>query len=475
MNSNYELIKDNIIYMNQDWDSYEIVDLSEMPNPNDLRDYCTKRKAYVSKHLKTNIENDFQLVIPNVIESKLANLHQLTFEVTDMCNLKCKYCAFGELYGDYDERANNLLKISDVKLLLDYLIDLWNSDLNKSHGSGIYISFYGGEPLVNFNFIEETVEYIASKNLYHNHIIFSMTTNAVLLKKHIQYLVNNNFRLLVSLDGDKKNNSYRIFQDGSESFSLIINNLDYVRDKYPLFFENNINFNSVLHDMNSVEETFNYIRNRFNKFTRISELNPSGLKKNQISTFNKMYKSQRKSLLESKNAEYIKKKMSANLAEVMNLFIFLSRYSGNIYQDYNELLLNDEYELFETPSGTCYPFSKKMYVTVTGKILPCEKISHRFALGHVDSNCLSLDFDGISKMYNNYYNSLISKCKMCSNLKTCTLCIFNLDTIDSNPLICPRFKNKKNLGIDLNNHIKYLSNNVSMYRKLVNEIVLQID
>ena len=39
---------------------------------------------------------------PNHIRLALANLPLLTFEVTDACNLKCKYCGYGEFYNDYD-------------------------------------------------------------------------------------------------------------------------------------------------------------------------------------------------------------------------------------------------------------------------------------------------------------------------------------------------------------------------------------
>jgi len=34
---------------------------------------------------------------------QLANLRQITFEVIDACNLKCKYCGYGEFYNDYDK------------------------------------------------------------------------------------------------------------------------------------------------------------------------------------------------------------------------------------------------------------------------------------------------------------------------------------------------------------------------------------
>jgi uncharacterized protein len=49
----------------------------------------------------------------------LANLHQLVFEVTDACNLKCKYCAYGEFYEDYDRRENKILPTDNAIRLLD--------------------------------------------------------------------------------------------------------------------------------------------------------------------------------------------------------------------------------------------------------------------------------------------------------------------------------------------------------------------
>lgn len=41
----------------------------------------------------------------------LANLRQITFEVTDACNLKCKYCGYGEFYDDYDRRSNKMMPL----------------------------------------------------------------------------------------------------------------------------------------------------------------------------------------------------------------------------------------------------------------------------------------------------------------------------------------------------------------------------
>lgn len=39
------------------------------------------------------------------IESNLANTRQLLLEVTDGCNLSCKYCGYGELRKNYKENG----------------------------------------------------------------------------------------------------------------------------------------------------------------------------------------------------------------------------------------------------------------------------------------------------------------------------------------------------------------------------------
>lgn len=52
---------------------------------------------------------------PAQIYYSLANLRQITFEVTDACNLKCKYCGYGEFYDDYDRRSNKMMPFTKAK------------------------------------------------------------------------------------------------------------------------------------------------------------------------------------------------------------------------------------------------------------------------------------------------------------------------------------------------------------------------
>ena len=60
----------------------------------------------------------------------IANTPQITFEITDACNLRCEYCGYGKFYSDYDERKAKNLSVSKAKNLLHFFNTLWQSDVN---------------------------------------------------------------------------------------------------------------------------------------------------------------------------------------------------------------------------------------------------------------------------------------------------------------------------------------------------------
>lgn len=59
-------------------------------------------------------------VTADMIRQTLANVQQVTFEVTDCCNMECSYCGYGPLYGDYDKRENKHMDIQMAKQVLDF-------------------------------------------------------------------------------------------------------------------------------------------------------------------------------------------------------------------------------------------------------------------------------------------------------------------------------------------------------------------
>lgn len=196
---------------------------------------------------------NFLLLKKEYIIEAVQHLRQLVFEVTDRCNLKCKYCGYGELYCSYDERKSRDISLIKAKGLLDYLAGFWRELYTDIDPHRVSIGFYGGEPLLNVPFIKEIQNHISEN--YSGFVIpeYNMTTNAMLLDRYMDYLVENNFSLLISLDGDEEGQSYRVDHRGRNSFSTVIRNVFLLRDKYPEYFKKRVSFNAVLHNKNSTQ------------------------------------------------------------------------------------------------------------------------------------------------------------------------------------------------------------------------------
>jgi uncharacterized protein len=401
----------------------------------------------------------------------LSNLRQLTFEITDACNLRCKYCGYGEFYEDYDKRENKNLSIEDAIALLDYLIRFWQSEQNVSSNRNVYISFYGGEPLLNMEFIKDVVTYIEQKKLTTRHIIFSMTTNAILLECYMGYLVEKDFNLLISLDGDAENTAYRVDVSGNPSFEKIVKNVNALRDKYPDYFARKVNFNAVLHNKNTVEEIYHFFKETYHKIPSIGELNNMGIRSDKQKDFMQTYRNKNESLQQSEHYEEIEQEMFLQPPSFHTVCIFLHQYSGFVYRNYNELLYGKP-EKQSWITGTCPPFGKKMFVTVNGKILPCERIGHQFALGTVDKKGVHLDFEKIAQRYNHDFSKLEKQCQTCFNKKACIQCIFNLPDLEQNP-ICHGFMNKTDFEQYQEYIMSFLRKHPEDYYRIMEEIIVE--
>ncbi len=368
------------------------------------------------------------------IKRSLANTSQLVFETTEACNLNCTYCSYGELYSGSGNRGTETIDPTMAKKVMDYLVELWNSPLNRKLYKQTVLSFYGGEPTINFPFIEEMVRYARSRNLNHNQFAFSMTTNGTLLDKHMDFLVEHQFNLLVSLDGNELNNAYRHFHDNRPSFPVIYNNLMALKRKHPTFFKRNVNFATVIHDRNSTKEVQAFFKKEFNKSPLMMEVNSLGIRPEKQDEFDEMFNMKYSDYSTEELAEEVQNRTNSSKTPFEeDLFSFLSRYSGCVYRQYDSLL-SREADSWHVATGTCAPFEKKVFVTTNGKILPCERILHSYAMGSADKNGVHLDFEAIAEKYNSYFQKLHRQCNRCIGSDGCPYCLFNLNINDQNPV-----------------------------------------
>lgn len=245
-----------------------------------LSSYYSDKIKYLTKFglisNKSELEFKYKLLEKKDIKNALINTHQIIFEVTDKCNLNCYYCGYGHFYDNYNARENQDMSFDSFKTLYNYLKDIWITSNNKGC-TYLRISFYGGEPLCNFSFIKKAVDYVKNNPIKNKRIVYSMTTNAVLLEQYMDFLVKNNFEILISLDGNKYNDSYRVFKNGNSSFDTVISNIDKLYSSYPAYFIQNVKFNSVLHNRNSVKDANTFIFKRYQKYPMTNELNVFGI------------------------------------------------------------------------------------------------------------------------------------------------------------------------------------------------------
>lgn len=122
-------------------------------------------------------------------------MYNLTLEINQICNLKCRYCYLGDQNG---KRMN----IETAKLAINMALDI----VAKQKKKILYVNFVGGEVLLDFEMVKNVVKFMEEHNNIQNvKIVYSITTNATLLSEEIiDYICDKNFNVKISLDGKKR-------------------------------------------------------------------------------------------------------------------------------------------------------------------------------------------------------------------------------------------------------------------------------
>ncbi|MGE7693623.1 PapB family radical SAM/SPASM ranthipeptide maturase [Lysinibacillus sp. NPDC094177] len=202
-----------------------------------------KSMAEIYNQLKEKIEeNEFYNIIDSLIENKIINdtnekkpletekiknISALTLMMVQECNLRCKYCYAGD--GEYNEKGR--MSIKTAKSTIDYLM------VQSGERDDLSIVFFGGEPLLNFSVIKQTVEYAKLQAKLHNKKIgFSMTCNGTLINKEItKYILENNIAVQVSVDGNQDEHDFnRFYGNKKGSYDVIINRTKELREQKQL-------------------------------------------------------------------------------------------------------------------------------------------------------------------------------------------------------------------------------------------------
>ena len=178
----------------------------------------------------------------------------LTLNITQICNLKCTYCAAGGdgTYGDPVNKINVEKTLPQLKFFLEKL----------PSGSSFNISFVGGEPFLYPQAMKVIYDYIHSESAPRKlNCKFMVTTNATLMSAEvIQMLSTMKIHVTVSLDGkNSTNDQVRPTKDGKSSTELTlqgIKNLVSIRKSLA-----SIGISAVFSKQNlAVEESYHFFK-----------------------------------------------------------------------------------------------------------------------------------------------------------------------------------------------------------------------
>jgi uncharacterized protein len=158
-------------------------------------------------------EDDYAQFADKMVSSPVKAMCLL---VAQDCQLRCKYCF--ACTGDYGgHRA--MMSLETAKKAIDFLIEKSGKRRNLN------LDFFGGEPLMNWEVVKQTVAYAREQEKLHDkNFLFTVTTNGVqLTDDKIEYMNKEMHNVVLSLDGRKEVNDYfRVRVDGSGSYDSIV-------------------------------------------------------------------------------------------------------------------------------------------------------------------------------------------------------------------------------------------------------------
>lgn len=197
---------------------------------------------------------DEKLLRQNLINETLYdNNLNLIIHTTEDCNFRCEYCAL-----DFVKRP---LDANVAKSIVTFIRK------NISKYSSVTISWFGGEPLLNINAIEEiSKEVISICKCAKKEFYASITTNGYLLtKKNVDTLYRCHVReFIVTVDGNRNtHDKQRHLKNGNPTFDRIIANLQEIKENKKLHVKIVMRTNVSKEILDSLEEYYKYVDNEF--------------------------------------------------------------------------------------------------------------------------------------------------------------------------------------------------------------------
>lgn len=204
-----------------------------------LESYNSEELDKIGEQFNLSVSDN---TITEIVEENREKCNRLILNLSDACNLACKYCYANE--GSYGQETYiKNMKFDTLKKVYKRVSTLYPEGVGQ-------IQFFGGEPLLNKEVLFSSVKWIKeySKALGQESPMFTMVTNGTLIDEECIDFFNEHFTsITLSLDGIKEiNDEKRFYNNRNDSV------YDNVLKVIELMNSNNRDFNicieGTIHD-----------------------------------------------------------------------------------------------------------------------------------------------------------------------------------------------------------------------------------
>lgn len=343
---------------------------------------------------------------------------QLIIELTGNCNMCCKYCIYNEHYeGNRNFNIENIDFVTAQKAI-DYIY----AHRNPEH---LAITFYGGEPLLNYDIMKQCIDY-CRENLKECNLSFSFTTNLTLMtEEKAEYFAKiPGLNIIASIDGPEEiHDKARVYRGNQPTFKDVFQGLKNISNAIRKYNNTTMIFNCVFMPPYTNEKF-----EKINEFFESLDFLPEDLK---VQATYPSPGTVPESYIEELKSEGIDAKRDDNWVSWARKKAFNRDFLGNrrnLYSAPIETSLAHIHNriLYEKPmnlnfyNGCCVPGQRRLYLTTKGEYKICERVGNAPNIGNVNAG---LDFSAIRKYYlSDYEKASISDCSNCWAIHLCDIC-----------------------------------------------------
>lgn len=397
------------------------------------------------KELKHFMTDNLELFMKRKVDG-------IILQVTQKCNLRCLYCVYSEnSYHSQRSHSEKEMSFETAKKAVDFYF-MHSMDTNQPN-----IGFYGGEPFLNMKLIKQVVDY-AKKVFEGRNITFTITTNATLLNDDfIDYLAENKFNLMISLDGPKTiHDQNRIFATNRKgSYSTVIKNIRKLWERQPDFAQT-VSINMVINPKNNYEEINSLFNDKYIRKMRCMH-----------------------SIMEKDDNDMVYYSDKYLEASIYNQFLGILSIAKRFRKEKVKRMAIDEVENMQheiqkirygvlsdkaAPGGPCIPGKMRLFVDYKGNLFPCERVNEKSTCMHLGSLDTGFNMSNIDSLLN-IGKLTEDECKNCWAFTQCIICAKKVDKNgelsaekkrkycqESKKIVFSKIKNKV-LLFELNKHL----------------------